>query len=275
MSAVRELPLTALELSFEIVTVTPDLAEKWLGKNVKNRHISQRVVDKYAKAMAAGEWLLDGESIKFAVNGDLIDGQHRLKAVMESDRSISTFVVRGIPSVAQTVIDTGRARTAGDALGIAGFADSSNLAASARACILYEAGLLGMNSNVSHTATLTFVSGNSMLAFAVARARTISRGSGLRPAIAAMTFYELMKVDDEAAQEFFDRLADGVSLSSGSPILALRARLRTLKDERTALPPEALVSLVFRTWNAWRAKRSLASLPLYRQGELIACPVPK
>jgi hypothetical protein len=38
---------------------------------------------------------------------------------------------------------------------------------------------------------------------------------------------------------------------------------------------EALVSLVFRTWNAWRAGRKLSSLPLYRNGELIECPEPK
>jgi hypothetical protein len=38
---------------------------------------------------------------------------------------------------------------------------------------------------------------------------------------------------------------------------------------------EAKVGLVFRTWNAWLARRSLAALPLYRQGELIQCPEPK
>ena len=90
-----------------------------------------------------------------------------------------------------------------------------------------------------------------------------------------MTFYELVKKDDQKAIEFFERLADGVSLPAGSPILALRARLQTLRDERSLLPTEALVSMVFRTWNAWRAGRTLATLPLYKNGQFIPCPEPK
>lgn len=279
MTAARTLPYAApISITYETVKVNPATAERWLGKNVRNRHVSSPIVARYAAAMKAGEWLLNGEAIKFAANGDLLDGQHRLLALIESGKTISFLVVRGLPTVAQNVLDTGRARTTGDQLGIAGFVDPNALAAAAKLAIMYEAGNLGSSTrgrSVSTPQVLEFVNGNVLLGHATTRARTVSKGCGLRPAVAAMCFYELMKVDDQAAQVFFDRLGDGVELPAGSPILALRARLRSLVDERATLPPAALTSLVMRAWNAWREGRRVSNFPIYRDGVVVACPVPK
>lgn len=273
---VRELPMTAASsITSEIVKVSPAIAEKMLGRNVRNRHISPRVVEKYRRAILAGEWVITGEAIKFAANGDLLDGQHRLAAVIEADKTVPMLVIKGLPSASQDVMDTGRARTVGDQLGIGGFPDAALLAAVARNVILYESDTLGVNRAVSTPEVRALVEDNVMIAFATSQARRVSRGCDLRPAVAGATYYLLMHVDEVKAHEFFDRLADGANLPSGSPILALRARLRTLRDERTHLPVEALTSLVFRTWNAWRQRRQLSTLPLYKNGEIIPCPVPK
>lgn len=274
---VQELPVTKpASITSEIVKITPAIAEKMLGKNVRNRHVSARVVDRYRSAMERGEWIVNGEAIKFAATGELLDGQHRLAAIIQSGKTIPMLVIKGLPSAAQDVIDTGRARTVGDQLGIAGFIDPNNLAAAARACILYESGRMSERTNVPSTPQVReFVAGNEMLAFAVSRCRAIAKGSDLRPAVASMCFYELMKVDDQKAQEFFERLTDGTNLAPGSPILALRARLRSLRDERTWLPLDAVTSMVFRTWNAWRQRRTLTTIPIYRNGEIIPCPEPK
>lgn len=275
-AAVRELPVGASpSITAEIVKVAPAIAEKMLGKNVRNRHLSARVVERYRRAMERGEWLVTGEAIKFASNGDLLDGQHRLAAVIESGKTIPMMVVKGLPALTQDVMDTGRARNVSDQLGIAGYPNSAALAATARLVITYERGELASNRPVSTPETLELVQDNALLAYAANRGAPIRKGCDLRPSVAGMCFYELMKVNDVKAQEFFDRLTDGANLPTGSPILALRARLRALRDERTYLPNEALTSLVFRTWNAWRQGRKLTSLPLYRNGELIPCPEPK
>lgn len=273
---VQELPVTKpASITSEIVKITPAIAEKMLGKNVRNRHVSARVVEKYRRAMTAREWTITGEAIKFAANGDLLDGQHRLAAVIECGLTIPMLVVKGLPSSAQDVMDTGRARTVGDQLGIGGFPDAALLAAVARAVILYRADEMAARRTVTTPEVRELVEGNTLIAFATARARPISKACDLRPAVAGACVYLLMQVDDVKAAEFFDRMIDGANLPAGSPILALRARLRALRDERTTLPMDALISLVFRTWNAWRQRRSLTSLPLYRNGELIPCPVPK
>lgn len=261
-------------LTTEIVKVTPKMAEAWLGKNVRNRNLSQRDVQRHARAMERGEWLITGEAVKFAATGELLDGQHRLAAIAQSGKTIQLLVVRGLHSSVQDVLDTGRARTAADQLSIHGFSNSQVLAAAAKTAILYETGAFYRDKliqQVSHRQILDYVAGNTSLIFACSRAKT----PDMQPSVAAMTFYELVKLNDEKAIEFFDRVTDGVNLPSGSPILALCARLRTLRDERTMLPMEAKVGLVFRTWNAWLAGRKIAALPLYHQGELIQCPEPK
>lgn len=275
-ATVQELP-TVSGLTTEVMSVSPAMAEKWLGKNVRNRHVSQVRVGKYARSMRRGEWMLTGEAIKFAVNGDLIDGQHRLLAVIEAGKTIRLLVIRGLPSDAQDVLDTGAARTACDQLTIHGHANGAVLAAAAKLAILWETGRFYVNQNekaVSHREILNFAEGNHILALACGRATAISKGSDLKASVAGAAFYELMQVDGEAALEFFDRLADGVNLPASSPILALRNRLRALRDDKTRVDSQALMALVFRAWNAWRDKKRLTALPLYYKGDLIRCPEP-
>lgn len=273
---VQELP-TVSGLTTEVMSVSPAMAEKWLGKNVRNRHLKPHYIARYARSMSRGEWMLTGEAIKFGVNGDLLDGQNRLHAVIESGKTIRLLVVRGVAADAQDVLDTGVARTACDQLTIHGHANAAVLAAAAKLAILWETDRFYVDRKrqaVSHREILNFAEGNHTLALTCGRAGAISKGSDLKTSVAGAAFYELMQVDAEAALEFFDRLTDGVNLSASSPILALRNRLRTLRDDKTRVDSETLMSLVFRAWNAWRDRKRLMSIPLYYKGDLIRCPEP-
>jgi hypothetical protein len=70
-------------------------------------------------------------------DGHLLDGQHRLAAVLQSGTT-QTFIVRfDAPAEAIAVIDAGRARTAADTLRIEGYSYTSLLTAAARLCLLY------------------------------------------------------------------------------------------------------------------------------------------
>jgi hypothetical protein len=70
-------------------SVTPSQAEKWLAKNhPRNRNISLRLVDAFTADMLAGEWRLTHQGICFDGEGQLIDGQHRLTAVVKSGKTI-------------------------------------------------------------------------------------------------------------------------------------------------------------------------------------------
>src|SRR5258708_40094679 len=103
-----------MEENIQLIDVTPRLARDWLGFNSRNRNIRQRVVLAYAADMAAGDWRWNGESIKFAADGTLLDGQHRLAAVAESEATVPMPVVRRLKGEAQETVDGGAKRKLGD-----------------------------------------------------------------------------------------------------------------------------------------------------------------
>ena len=81
--------------AFEMIG--PEKAIEYLTHNTKNyRRIKQAVVKRYAKSMQMGRWEKNGEPIIFDEDGNLLDGQHRLSAVVKSGCFVVMFVIRGI-----------------------------------------------------------------------------------------------------------------------------------------------------------------------------------
>lgn len=102
-----------------IEKITPKMAEEWLSNNMVNRNINQYRVASYAYAMANGTWQLNGETIKLDTNGQLIDGQHRLSAIIKAGATVEMMVVYDVP-VTVSILDRGRNRNITDSLLIEG-----------------------------------------------------------------------------------------------------------------------------------------------------------
>lgn len=96
------------------VTVTPAMAEETLERNTENRSLRAGLVERYARDMKAGMWAEDGNTIKIAYDGTLIDGQHRLWAVIEAGVPVKLIVLTGLNRSAIRTIDTGAGRTYAD-----------------------------------------------------------------------------------------------------------------------------------------------------------------
>lgn len=96
----------------EWVDVTPQMATKWLEGNVHNRPIRDGVVLRYANSMRCGLWRKTPEPIMFDTKDYLINGQHRLWAVIESGRTIPFFICYGVDPSVMLVLDQGTARSA-------------------------------------------------------------------------------------------------------------------------------------------------------------------
>ncbi|MBC8121495.1 MAG: hypothetical protein H7Y22_06615 [Gemmatimonadaceae bacterium] len=106
--------LTSIEL------ITPQLAAQYLSKQDQNRKAFDHRVQLYARQMRRGEWKLSPQGISFDEKDRLLDGQHRLRAVIEARRSVPFFVFRRVPKDVQMVFDQGLPRTAGQAAQILG-----------------------------------------------------------------------------------------------------------------------------------------------------------
>lgn len=98
----------------EIVTVTPEQAAAWLLTSTPNRHRSDGLVSKYAEDMKAGRWVTTHQGIAFNGHGDLIDGQHRLAAIVKAGVPVKFQVSREVSAEARRFIDIGRPRSLPD-----------------------------------------------------------------------------------------------------------------------------------------------------------------
>jgi hypothetical protein len=103
-------------MKFREMNVTPKLAAKWLEKNASNRSLSSQRVDSYQRDMDAGRWYLNPHGIVFNAKGDLLDGQHRLSAIVQHDKPVRMVVASGANHDIRKYIDRLRARTVADAL---------------------------------------------------------------------------------------------------------------------------------------------------------------
>jgi len=100
----------------EVVTMTPELAEEFMQGNYANRKIREGVVSRYKAAMADGSWVLAPEPIVIAVDGRVLNGQHRLSAVIGSGVSVPMLLIENVQDEVFRVIDRGISRTVADAL---------------------------------------------------------------------------------------------------------------------------------------------------------------
>jgi len=90
--------------------VNPDQAIQWLEGNVRNRKIDQKWVDYLAAEMLSGRWKTTHQGLAFDRSDTLIDGQHRLWAVIQSGCTIRVAVSYGLDSEDIDNIDDNKPR---------------------------------------------------------------------------------------------------------------------------------------------------------------------
>lgn len=80
-------------IRFELMNITVEMAAKWLRENNEgNRAIRPSVVKKYAQDLILGYWRLTHQCVAFDSQGRLIDGQHRLSAIVLANKSMTAYV---------------------------------------------------------------------------------------------------------------------------------------------------------------------------------------
>ena len=72
--------------------ITPSIAKGLLESNTKNRGINELVVSRYANDILKGNWKEDtGEAIKISKMNIILDGQHRLCAIVKANQYTFTL----------------------------------------------------------------------------------------------------------------------------------------------------------------------------------------
>jgi hypothetical protein len=120
----------------EQINITPkwatDVMEAHWRRVEKGQFVPRPVsivkVAQYVMDMKNGDWMLTPDPIMFDINGDLVQGQHRLEAVRRSGCTIPMRVSRGWPTRVMEVLDTGKSRSVGSILHMGGHEHGAALA---------------------------------------------------------------------------------------------------------------------------------------------------
>lgn len=249
----------------ETVHVTPAIAAEMLTANTRNRHLRRNVVMAYAADMRDGHWMFNGEPVRFADDGSLIDGQHRLQAVIEADVTIPMVIIRGLPADTQETVDTGARRNFADMLTLRGERNSNILAAAIRRVTLWEAGARRTELNIQPTIAQMSATLDKYpwLRQIIGPAKETAAGCGLPPSVTGLCWWMFSQINDEDASAFTARLRDGQHLAKGDPIYELRQAIITSRAARR--PPSYLIAITIKAWNAYRDGKQV-SVITYKPG---------
>lgn len=256
-------PKASPTLSHEVVFVTPDMAEKMLGKNTHNRNVRQAKVDQFARDMIAGRWVLNGEAIQIALDGTILNGQHRLLGCVRSGCTVPFLVVKGLPLEAQDTIDTGAKRSLGDSLGLRGESNPNLLAAITRRAAMWDA---GVRSNVgklvpSEQECRDYLDHNPLLRLATEVASRSRKYVNVPGSVFGLAFYLCARMDVVEAKSFFiDQLTEGVGVDYRSAAYALRRRFAAEADRKGRAAETDLLGYTLRAWNAHVLGESITNI---------------
>lgn len=249
----------------EVVNITPELAHDWLGFNTHNRNVRQRVVLAYAADMIEGNWRWNGESIKFANDGTLLDGQHRLAAVAEAGKTIPMLVIRGLENEAQETVDGGAKRRFGDVLKLRGEQSPLLLAAIARRITLWDFGgawMEGKGYSPTNAQMLQTLEKYPWIRDLTNPSAMVATHCGLPGSIIGFGWWLFSQLDSTGSDVdfFFARLADGQGLIKGDPIYELRRAVENSRTVRGQRSERFLTAILIKAWNAYRAGNKVGLL---------------
>lgn len=261
--------------NIELVEITPTLAREWLGFNTHNRNVRARVVLAYAADMAAGDWGWNGESIKFAADGTLLDGQHRLAAIAESGCTVPMLVVRGLKNEAQETVDGGIKRNFADVLKLRGEQHALLLAAIVRRVTIWDStGLAGGYNGklgVTNAQMLQALERHPWLRDIAQPTAMVALHCGLPGSIVGFCWWLFSMLDGEDVsgdvEFFFARLSDGQSMVKGDPIYELRRAAENSKTVRGQRSERFLTAITIKAWNAYRDGVKIGLLTFRPGGE--------
>ena len=265
-------PMQKQNIQASLITITPADAEALLEINTANRPLTERHILNLSKEMMRGRWKINGDMIRISATNIIIDGQHRLHAVVRSGITIQTWVIYGLSDDVFDTIDVGRRRSSADTLSCRGEKNAVRLGA---ALIMIEKYMTGRaETNVRFTNTEV----EELLAkYPQARESVMSSSNAkglLIPSVLDACHYLFSKKDPVMTAVFMEKLFKGIGLEEGDPWYALRERLVMNSLSNAKLSKGLLMALCIKAWNAARHGKRISKLQLNTvQGKLENFPV--
>lgn len=254
----------------KIQKISPKRAETMLETNTANRPLSKPVVRSFAEVMRRGDWRVTHQGIAFDTNGVLVDGQHRLAAIIEAELPVEMTVFTEVPPDTFDVLDTGKRRNAADALAIEGEKSTLILASMLRSVWLYEnrsdASWSGRAAAVTNHQILETLNEHPGIRDFVVVGERIAAETGMIKSAAGAASYLVEQANTTAGvQDWLDRLVDGAGLGKADPRLVFRNTMQRMARKQAGQVQRRRdtrehVTLYLKAFNAWAAGQNLHQL---------------
>ncbi len=246
------------KISTVLEKVTPDAARRMLGNNVKNRRLKTRLVDRLVNDIKSGDFHITHQGIALDKDDNLIDGQHRLSAVIEAGIPVEMYVTRGLDPEMMNVVDIGAKRSQADVLAIHGHHSSLVLAAAA---IIYNGFLTGqysttdgVRSYMNNFKLLEFVKEHPELLKAVDWINGNKKVKQLGFSSVVVAFYALLhKKNRNKAIEFFRVLEENHSEKRNHPAVVLNEHILRKRAQGVTVKRAYLMAALIRSWDNFLA----------------------
>jgi hypothetical protein len=244
-------------LEFKKELVTPSRAKELLEANINNRRVKVDVLNRYAQDILAGRWKEDtGEVIKVSKSGIILDGQHRLYAIVKANSPIFLHIAYGIDDTVSDVLDTGSGRNASDVFKLNGIVNDSVIP--------------GIIQNYNRIKTEHF--GNGSKGYMLTNAQILNKyyendalwqevfrksqcwynafAKILSRSVIGGFYCRFREIDPELAEQFMEELCTGINVSNDT-IRLLKNKLIQDKISNKKLSSTLKTIFIIKTWNCF------------------------
>jgi hypothetical protein len=248
----------------KLTLITPEMAKSFLAKNTRNRGLKISQVNALARDIAEGRWKINGDALRFAADGTMLDGQHRCFAVVKADKPVHALVVEGLESDAYDTIDIGCIRTLGDVFGQKGKARPHACAAAVSILEKFRSGNIYGPHRKLNTESDRLIESYPRIERSVEVCRNNERL--MPPSILVACHYLFAEKDPQAADAFVHDVVTGAQLEEGDPVLLLRSRLVKNSVSKAKLKKEYIMALTIKAWNYRRLGDPVKTLKFAEEG---------
>lgn len=252
-------PVTAYRLR-----VGFDIANALLANQRPNRSLSMNRVREYADAMLKDRWGLTGQALIFNRAGQMMDGQHRMHAVLRACKKdpgleVEFFVITDMDDEAFPYLDLGQGRNGAHVLQAGGVFDKNHYLLSAALGWVWAESRDFTDRVVPKGELVEFAQRHSSLREFLPDARR-AKSLAFPPSMALYVRWRTAQIDSECARKFWEALVEGALLQPGDPVLLLRKRLTDNAKAKSKLPDRELLALIIKAWNLFRSGSSSKQL---------------
>lgn len=240
----------------DIQRITPAIAAQMLGNRVNARPISLKTVDEISRDINAGNFHVNTDAIGFDKNGVLFNGQARLTAIIQTNKTLNIIVAKNMSDAAKITANDSRRQTAGSKLYCDGHKSAGILARSLKVLNALAHGERRMN--LTSMELFAAVERHPDLKVSVQEAR---KSKVAQPWVMAAIHYigHYTGYPDEA-NDFLHTLRTGQSKSKKDPAFVARKMLIDIRMTEDTLSLRQTMEILVAAWEAKRTGKTVTKI---------------